>query len=179
MPRQNATRLVGVRIPREHFTCIQAMAEVKGQDISTVLNELIFKGMPRLKRWLGSQIGVRMFAFRLALGSLEKSPSPSERDLLEYLVGMLPSRTSADEPLERKEERIHRVLNVVGDYHPSTSREPGDFSRENIAHFLLRCLNLEEDLYRRQTQTHRDKPGGPSTPSKKYRAGEKPSPGPT
>jgi len=178
MPRQQATRLVGVRIPKEHFTCIQTMAETRGQDISTVLNELIFEAMPRIQACLADQLGVRLLAFRMALGFMEPRPSPLQVKLMEYMARMIPERAADADLPEEKQQRLQRVLQVLAG--PSPFRKGEDsVSDEKASEFLLQVLNLEEDLCRRLAQPNREVPGGPANSSKKYRVGEKPSPGPT
>ena len=152
MPRQEATKQVGVRIPKEYFATIQAVAELKGQDNSTVINELIFETMPRMQSWLADQIGVRMLAFRLALAFLEPRPSDFQVELMQCLARMIPERSLATDSPEEKEQRFHRVMRVLNG--PSAVKKGEDsLSDEKASEFLLQVLNLEEDLCRRLTAT--------------------------
>ena len=152
MPRQEATKQVGVRIPKEYFATIQAVAELKGQDNSTVINELIFEAMPRMQSWLADQIGVRMLAFRLALAYLEPRPSDFQVELMQCLARMIPERTLAADAAEELQQRFHRVMEDQD--RPSDGKEKEKrLSSEKASEFFLRMLNLEDDLCRRLTAT--------------------------
>ncbi|MFM7150807.1 MAG: hypothetical protein ACKO23_13280 [Gemmataceae bacterium] len=153
MPRQQATKQVGVRIPKEYFATIQTVAEIKGQDNSTVINELIFEAMPRMQAWLADQLGVRMLAFRLALGSIAPRLSPLEAKVLESFARMIPERRADADVPEEKQQRLRRVLQAL--FEPSPfSKGKDSVTDEKAAEFLLQMVNLEEDLYRRLGANH-------------------------